>query len=253
MQFTVRVVLVAVLVSALFPRPVEAHSLHLIQIEQVIGGVEGDRTAQAIQLRLRFPGETLLQFSRLRVYDATGQNPIILIDFDTAVPNGALGARILIASDNFAAYMSSDFVSDFTMTELIPESYLSAGRITYEGDEGTIYWSLAYGGDAYTGSTIGASINDVDGEFGPPFDGPLPTDTIQSLVFTGSATDSSVTNQDDYTVSFGAGLFTNNNGDFFLITLPPVTPTVSEWGLAAFALLLLTAGTIVQARSRAVT
>lgn len=253
MQFTVRVVLVVVLACGLIPRLAEARSLHLIQIEQVIGGVDGDLTAQAIQLRLRFPGETLLQFARLRVYDATGQNPITLIDFDTTVPNGALGSRILIASDNFAAYTSPELVTDFTMAELIPESYLAAGRIAYEGNEGTIYWSLAYGGAAYTGPTNGASFNDTDGEFGPPFDGPLPTNTIQSLVFTGSATDSSITNQSDYAVSFGAGLFTNNNGDFFVITLPPVTPTVSEWGLAALALLLLTAGTLLQARSRTVT
>ncbi len=31
-------------------------TFHLMQIEQVIGGVNGDTTAQAIQLRMRFAG-----------------------------------------------------------------------------------------------------------------------------------------------------------------------------------------------------
>ena len=37
----------------------QAHAtFHLMQIEQVIGGVNGDTSAQAIQLRMRFAGQT---------------------------------------------------------------------------------------------------------------------------------------------------------------------------------------------------
>ena len=56
-------------------------SSHFMQIEQVIGGVNGDTSAQAIQLRLRYPGDIDLQLSRIRAWDADGANPVILIDF----------------------------------------------------------------------------------------------------------------------------------------------------------------------------
>ena len=46
----------------LVPLPAFA-SFHLMQIEQVIGGVHGDTSAQAIQLRIRFPGDTALEFA----------------------------------------------------------------------------------------------------------------------------------------------------------------------------------------------
>ena len=86
-----------------------AHSsvaFHLTQIEQVMGGVNGDTSAQAIQLRMRFSGQNFLASSRVRVWDASGQNPIVVIDFPSGVPNGSQGARVLIASANFGNYTS---------------------------------------------------------------------------------------------------------------------------------------------------
>ena len=65
-------------------------SFHLVQIEQVIGGVNGDTSAQAIQLRLRSPGEHHSQFARIRAWDAAGENPIIIIDFLIGAPSGFL-------------------------------------------------------------------------------------------------------------------------------------------------------------------
>lgn len=185
---------------------------HLLQIEQVIGGVNGDTSAQAIQLRLRFPGDNALQFARLRAWDADGENPITLIDFAGSVPNASSGDRVLVASANFAQYTNRAITADFTiqMSNLIPDSYLAAGRLTYEQDEGTIFWSLSFGGSAYTGLTTGAQSNDVDGEFGPPFDGPLPSDGVQALLFQGSALDLSVTNLGDYALTAGPAVFTNN-------------------------------------------
>ena|SRR3972149_6962862 len=44
--------------------------VHLMQIEQVTGAVNGDKTAQAIQLRMRGPFETQTQFSQIRAWDA---------------------------------------------------------------------------------------------------------------------------------------------------------------------------------------
>src|SRR3954470_20720809 len=77
-------------------------SFHLMQIEQAIGGVDGDTSAQAIQLRMRSNGENFLSGARILAFDATGQNPILLKDFTTAVSNGTAGAHVLLASPNFA-------------------------------------------------------------------------------------------------------------------------------------------------------
>src|ERR1051325_2677308 len=140
-------------------------SFHLMQIEQVIGGINGDTTAQAIQLRLRFFGQEFVSQARLVAYDSTGSNPILLIDLTTDVSHGDLGDRILITSPNFANYTTVPLSSDFIMTSLIPASYLAAGRITWEDDFGTIYWSLSFGGSSYTGPTDGEFDNDSDGEF----------------------------------------------------------------------------------------
>ncbi len=194
---------------AVSSRPAVA-TFHFTQIEQVVAGVNGDTNAQAIQLRIRFPGDNGFQFARLRVWDAAGENPITLIDFATGVPNANIGDRVLVASTDFAKFVEPAITADFTMTELIPDAYLAAGRLTYEGDDGVIFWSLSFGGSAYTGPTTGEEANDVDGEFGPPFDGPLPSTGWQALLFQGTAVDRSTTNQDDYALTPSPAVFTNN-------------------------------------------
>ncbi len=232
---------------ALTPPP--AHAFYLMQIEQVIGGVSGDTSAQAIQLRLRFP-DTKLEWARLRAWDSAGENPILLVDFDRNLANGSLGAHVLITSPNFADYTDVRLSRDFELTNLIPPSYLAAGRITYEDDDGVIYWSLSYGGTAYTGPTTGSSWNDVDGDFGPPFDGPCPSDSGQALRFQGSSVDPSTTNADDYALTAGPAVFMNNAGMVFRVV--PTVPTLSQWGLVVMALLILSAGTVMLARRRPV-
>ena len=213
-------------------------SLHLVQIEQVIGGVDGDTSAQAIQLRIRFFGDNQLQYARLRAWDAAGQNPVTIIDFVSDPPNGTLGVRVLIASENFSAYLDSVIAPDFTMTNLIPSSYLAAGRLTYEGDDGTIYWSLSYGGPAYTGPTTASMHNDDDGDFGPPFDGPLPTTATRGLLFPGAVIDMSTTNFDDYALTPGPSVFTNNMGkSATVVPCPPAIDPIAGTDLKDFALL----------------
>ena len=58
----------------------------LMQIERVIGGVNGDTTLQAIQLRLRASFQNAVSGGRLRVWDASGNNPVIIKNFLTNVP-----------------------------------------------------------------------------------------------------------------------------------------------------------------------
>lgn len=77
-------------------------SFHLMQIEQVIGGVNGDVNAQAIQLRQRFAGQNFVSQARLVVRDATGFNPVTVLDMTTdncisnnnMLCNGTAGRRI---------------------------------------------------------------------------------------------------------------------------------------------------------------
>ena len=80
--------------------PVQA-SFHIMEIEQVIGGVNGDTSMQAIQLRMRSLGQNLVSGTRLVARDANGANPITLITFGSNVTNSASGSRILVASANF--------------------------------------------------------------------------------------------------------------------------------------------------------
>jgi hypothetical protein len=194
--------------------------------------VNGDTTKQAIQLRQRSSFQNLVSFSRVRAFDATGANPVMIIDMTTDVPNFNTGDRILITSAGFSTATTPACVSDFTMTNLIPASYLAAGRLTFEDDGGTILWSLAWGGAAYTGSNLGSLTNDADGNFGPPYGGPCPSATIQALRFSGSATAPSTTNFADYGITLGAAVFMNNARTEFTVisTTPPCYPNCDGTG-----------------------
>ena len=99
-----RIWLSAVLATSLFSVPVysaDALLFHFMQIEQVIGGVYGDTTAQAIQLRMRTTFQEFVSQGRLRVWDAGGLNPVMVINFGSDVDFGACGRRVLITSPNF--------------------------------------------------------------------------------------------------------------------------------------------------------
>jgi hypothetical protein len=183
---------------------------HLMQIEQVIAGVDGDTNQQAVQLRMRSLGQSVMSSGRLRVFDATGANPVLVIDFASNVAIGSAGARVLLLSPGFDAAQGPN--ADFVMTSTIPPSYLAAGRMTFELDSGTIWWSLCWGGSSYTGPTTGDVTNDPDGNFGPCFPGPLPSVSNQAVRFTGSAGAASSKNAADYALTPAAATFTNNAG-----------------------------------------
>jgi hypothetical protein len=205
-----RLRILAALASLALALPVQA-SFHLNQIEQVIGGVNGDTTAQAVQLRMRTGGQNLVTGSELVAYDAAGNNPVVLLTFTTNVSNASAGSRILITTSNFASYNSSPVASDFTMSAM-PASYLAAGRLAFQ-NSGLIYWSVSWGGAAYTGPNTGTNDNDVDGNFAPPFAGALPSASTAALRFNGAASALSTNNAADYSVAAGAATFTNNAGD----------------------------------------
>jgi hypothetical protein len=199
--------------------PAALASFHFMQIEQVIGGVGGDTTQQAIQLRLRGGSQNQMQFSRLVIRDAAGANPMVLVDMTAPVPNAAGLARVLIVSPAFAAAQNPN--EDFVMTATIPASHLAAGRLTFEDDFGTIYWGVAWGGAGYTGANNCDFTNDANGNCGPAFAGPLPSMTGQALLYNGAAGGASGSNSTDYTVTAGDATFTNNAGASAAVNVPP--------------------------------
>jgi hypothetical protein len=207
----IRTLLVAVGVSILAVQPAGA-TFHVMQIEQVIGGVKGNTSVQAVQLRMRALGQNLVSNARLVVRDATGANPVVLIAFPSNVTNSAAGSRILAATANFAAATVPPVTPDFPLTNPIPDSYLAAGTLTYESNTGIVYWRLSWGGAGYTGPGTGSLTNDADGNFDPPFPGPLPSTTTRAVLFQGITSALSTNNASDYALTPGAATFTNNSG-----------------------------------------
>ena len=205
-----RILLLAAALGSLAAGPAHA-SFHLIQIEQAIGGVQGDVTTQAIQLRMRAPGQNLVAQGRLVVRDAAGLNPVTVVDMTTNVANGATGSRVLVASSAFQTHLPG-VTPDFLMTSVIPSSYLAAGTLTWEADVGTVYWRLSWGGASYVGPGTGSVLNDADGNYSPPFAGALPSVGTQVLVFGLAATALGTNNAADYALAPGTVTFVNNAG-----------------------------------------
>ena len=218
-------------------------AFHIMQVEQVIGGINGATNAQAIQLRMRAAGQSFTSASSLWAWDAAGTNRILLVNISGNVTNGATGAHILLSTASFTSMMvaggNTTYTPDFTLANAIPASYLNAGRLTLEDDSGSvsiagiIYWSLSWGGAAYTGSESGNVTNDPDGNFGPAFALALPSATRQSLAFTGAATAASTSNATDYALSGNPATVTRNDGTAF--TVVPEPGTWALLGSLAFA------------------
>lgn len=218
---TANVAIITLMAGAIAPPSRCMASFHFMQIEKVVGGVNGDTSAQAIQLRMRTPAQGQVNRAKLIAVNASGENPVVIIDFENTVRNEAAGDRVLIASIPMRAYTDPPSVETFTMESLIPASYLDAGSLIFLNDEDTlIVWRISWGGVAYTGETGGALTNDDDREFGPPFGGPLPSTGLQVLEFTGPFEAKSTTNASDYQLSDGPGVLTNNSGDSFTLIVP---------------------------------
>jgi hypothetical protein len=197
----------------------QTDSHHFMQIEQVIAGVGGDTSAQAIQLRMRFSSQNFVNGSSIVAFDAAGLNPITIVAFNRTLTNGTAGDRVLVATSAFSNFTNPPAVADFTMTNPIPLSYLNAGRVVFQTGP-TVWWSLAWGGANYTGSNLGSTTNDLDGNFGPPFGSPLPSSGVESLIFPGGANALSTTNLADYRLTTAAAVFTNNARNSFTVEAP---------------------------------
>jgi hypothetical protein len=206
--------LIATLLTGILAATPALADHHLMQVEQVIGGVEGDVTAQAVQLRMRGGGQNIMSHGRLRAWDAAGANPVMVIDFTTNVPLSGAGVRVLVLSAGMVPKLNGTSNADYTMTNPIPASYLAAGSLTFEDDFGTVWWRVSWGGAAYTGTGAVNGTNDaqLDGTFNPPFAGPCPTTTTQAMNVTLAATAGGRSTLQDYLLTEGAAVLTNNAG-----------------------------------------
>lgn len=243
----------ALLLAFLSLTPVARAAFHVMQVEEIIGSLNGNTSAQAIQLRMRSSGQNQVQFSSVWAWDAAGLNRVLLFDIGTSVTNSASGARILLASSAFTSTMiaggASTFTPDFTLASNIPFPYLNAGRLTFEDDSGntatagTIYWSVAWGGASYTGSVTGSTQNDADGNFGKFGLGLRePGIFAPGLIFTGAATAASTNNAADYAYTTGSTpgsvTVTKNSGTAFTVVPEPDSAALlaaGVLGLGAFA------------------
>lgn len=215
-----------------------------MQIEEVIGGVNGNTAAQAIQLRMGPGGQNGVAASSLWAADATGLNRVLLLNIASNVGSGNTGDRVLLSTSAFNTLMTTggnpSYTPDFTLASAIPAGYLNAGKITFEDDAGNvatpgaIYWSLAWGGAGYTGTNTGIATNDADGDFGPAFGSALPTGSRTGVIFTGAAGALSTTNSADYALTANPATVTRNNGSSFSVVPEPGTA-----GLLAIGCMLL--------------
>ncbi|MFN0152140.1 MAG: FlgD immunoglobulin-like domain containing protein [bacterium] len=206
---------------------------HLMQIEQVIGGVEGDTTAQAIQLRMRFANQNVLAPARVVARDSLGNNPIVVCDLTATLPGSAAGSRVLLTTAAFNALTDVPAVADFAITTPIPASYLSAGSITFQRDDGLVlWWRLSWGGANYVGPCAGLLVgNFPDGNNCPPEPGPLPSAGVQTLLFPGLFSAQGTDNATDYIVTDSSSTWFNNAGAMFVLeaTSTGVDPTFEDF------------------------
>ncbi|MBI1796964.1 MAG: T9SS type A sorting domain-containing protein [Candidatus Eisenbacteria bacterium] len=226
----IRILFAVVVLAVVAHRPAAA-TFHVMQIEQVIGGIDGSTSAQAIQLRMRANFQNSVSNGRLVVHDAAGVNPVVLIAILANVTNGSTGSRVLLATSAFAT--ATGLTPDFTLTNPIPDAYLPAGSLTWENNFGTIYWRLSWGGASYTGPGTGSTINDADGIYSPPFVAALPSSNGRALLFQGAAGAPSTNNAADYALTPGSVTFTNNaGGSATIVSVAGVAPGSSGAGIA---------------------
>jgi hypothetical protein len=223
MKHRISFVWIVALAALLLPRPAFA-AFHVMEIEQVIGGVNGDATAQAVQLRMRALGQNLVgNNARLVVRDAAGANPVTLVNFALPnPPNNAACSRILSTTTAFNAKTTPTAVPDYTMAA-IPASYLAAGSLTFEGVVGSIvYGRVTWGGAGYTGTQPVDLTNFATTSSAPAFGGALPSGGPQALHFTPACGTVGSNTAAQYALTTGAAVFTNNAPTSFTVSVPPI-------------------------------
>ena len=102
-------------------------AFHLNEIEQVMVGLNGNTTIQAVQLKMLATGENLVSGMSIKVYNANGVQTDSLGSFSGSVPQGIAGRRILCATHNFAATFG--ITPDL---EIKPGLLVGTGQVSFE-------------------------------------------------------------------------------------------------------------------------
>ena len=225
-----RIGFVCLLVGLAFvPRPAFA-AFHIMEVEQIVGGVGGNTNAQAITLKMRAALQnSLVGNAQIRAWDAAGANPVTVATFTGTNPSDGNSCKeILLSTAAMSGKTQPSLTTpDFTMTNPIPASYLAAGSLTFESAGGGVtWWRVSWGGASYTGATtVIAGTNDADGNTAPPFAGALPSTGVQALKFQPACPTASVNSAADY-AAIGTPVLKKNNGSSFNVAdLLPV-PTL---------------------------
>ena len=164
MKFSGRILSLTVFFAAV-ALPAARASFHFIEVNEVYSSADG--SVQYVELISKGPGQTNLGPTRVVARNADGTVSTLVVNF-SATFTGSLnnGDTLLIATPAFESV--AGFAPDFVMSAC---SLIStpAGRVTFQGDAGSIVDAVAFG--AYTGSNTG---------FGTPA-AALPTDGANSL------------------------------------------------------------------------
>ncbi len=227
-----RILFPAVLFAGLQAAASASASYHHIQIEQVIAGVSGDSTAQAIQLRISQSGDNHVGGLEIVACDASGANPIVLATLSGPVGNDSAGSRILICTSAMELRLAPAIAPDFVMTASIPTAYLGAGTMYTDmaADGLGALWRLSWGGPSYTGPGAVESINDPDGDCNPAYAGSLPWDAVRGLRFKFTALTPSTSSANDYLLTVGALRVYNNLGESATVIAGTTEATRISWG-----------------------
>jgi hypothetical protein len=117
----------------------EPQAFHLVEINKLLVGYNGNTAIQAVELKLLSGGENFVGGALVAVYDSLGDPVATLGTFPGNVPNGVAGDRILCATAAFASAFS--ITPDLVINPGIP---MVTGQVSFE-KPGCIINSLAYG------------------------------------------------------------------------------------------------------------
>ncbi|HLQ67798.1 MAG TPA: T9SS type A sorting domain-containing protein [Candidatus Limnocylindrales bacterium] len=130
------------LATALWPCPARA-TFHLNEITKVMAGIDGDATVQAVELKMLFNGENLVNGKVVRAYNAAGVLLGTLGSFSADLPaaNAVAGNRILFATMKFRQRFG--ITPDLQFSPGIP---VTTGQVSFEDPSGTCTVdAVAYG------------------------------------------------------------------------------------------------------------
>lgn len=224
-----RLLPIAVLAGLLAAAVPASASYHHVEIEKIVGGVQGDATAQVIQLRIKEAG-TNVEGLQIVACDAAGNNPVTIFTIPANVANNAFGSRILLCTAAMLGKLSPPIVPEFVFTTVIPQAYLAAGTlyIDHPGDAIGPLWRLSWGGANYSGPGTVEPINDNDGNANPAYGAGIPINASKMVRFRYTADIPGDTNNADY-VSDSNGSVHNNAGQ--PATINTTTPVAAvSWG-----------------------